>query len=410
MGRRRVLFFSEAVSLAHVSRPTVLADALDPSEFEVHFASSGEYAFCHAGRPWRFHRLGSVSPAVFLQRLSRGWPLYDEAELERYVTEDLQIIESVRPDAIVHDLRLSLAIAARRAGVPLLSLCNAYWSPYARPMRLLAPELPITRWLGHGIANPLINAIWPAISRAHVAGINRLRRRFGMPRYESLRAFYCDGDAVMYADLPQLIPLNRPPDAHLHIGPIVWSPQGLIPAWWDEALGLASRRVYIALGSTGDAALLPSLIAACRDAGLVCLVATAGRRAVATEPGKVYVADFICGSSAAAAADFVVCNGGSGTTYQALAQGRPMLGICSNLDQLLNMQRVAAAGAGVLMHAGLANPARLRASVARLLADPASHSSECEPFQGQAKKLQRRMAELDTSAAFLKALRSHFRE
>ena len=38
-GRRlRILFIAEAVSLAHIARPFVLAQSLDPSRYEVHFA------------------------------------------------------------------------------------------------------------------------------------------------------------------------------------------------------------------------------------------------------------------------------------------------------------------------------------------------------------------------------------
>ncbi len=404
MPRRRVLFFSEAVSLAHVARPTVLADALDPAEFEVHFATSGEYGACHAGRPWRFHRIESLSPQVFLQRLAQGSPLCREAELERRVRQDLDIIDAVRPDTVVHDFRLSLSIAARRAGVPLVSICNAYWSPYAASLRLLAPEIPVTRWLGHRFADRLINVIWPLVERRHLADVNRVRRRHGLPGHGSLRDFYCDGDSVLYADAPEIAPLHRAPANHAHIGPVVWSPPGPLPAWWGEALAQPSRRVYISMGSTGDASLLPRLVRVCRDAGLVCIVSTAGRRQVRPEAGKVYVADFICGNRAAAAAAFVVCNGGSPSTYQALAQGRPALGICSNLDQLLNMQRVAAAGAGILLHAGQAAGGRLRRAVASLLAD-GDRGGAGPGFQGRAAELRHRMAAMDAPAAFAQRLR-----
>lgn len=404
MSRRRVLFFSEAVSLAHVARPTVLADALDPAEFEVHFATSGEYGNCHAGRSWAFHHLDSLSPQAFLQRLAQGSPLYREAELERHVHRDLDIIDAVRPDTIVHDFRLSLSVAARRAGVPLLSICNAYWSPYAASMRLLAPEIPVTKWLGHRFADRLINLIWPLVERRHLADVNRVRRRHGLPGHASLREFYCDGDSVLYADAPEIAPLHRAPANHVHIGPVVWSPPGPLPAWWGEALAQPSRRVYISMGSTGDASLLPRLVDVCRDAGLVCIVSTAGRRQVRAEPGKVYVADFICGNRAAAAAEFVVCNGGSPSTYQALAQGRPALGICSNLDQLLNMQRVAAAGAGVLLHAGQAGGRRLRQAVAGLLADGDGNGAG-PGLQARARELRHRMAAMDAPAAFAQRLR-----
>ena len=48
-------------------------------------------------------------------------------------------------------------------------------------------------------------------------------------------------------------------------------------------------------------------------------------------------------------------NGGSTTGYQALAEGRPVLGIPFNLDQYLASQAIERTGAGLVVRAGLAD-------------------------------------------------------
>ncbi len=48
-GKRRILFIGEAVSLAHVSRPLVLAQALDPRSYDIHFACDQRYESLVAG-------------------------------------------------------------------------------------------------------------------------------------------------------------------------------------------------------------------------------------------------------------------------------------------------------------------------------------------------------------------------
>ncbi len=68
----------------------------------------------------------------------------------------------------------------------------------------------------------------------------------------------------------------------------------------------------------------------------------------------------------------MICNGGSPTTQRALTAGVPVLGIADNLDQYLNMQAVAASGAGRLLRSGKASVDTLRESVAALLADEES--------------------------------------
>jgi len=44
MSRMRILFMAEAVTLAHVARPAVLAQGLNPSDYEVHFAWDPRFA------------------------------------------------------------------------------------------------------------------------------------------------------------------------------------------------------------------------------------------------------------------------------------------------------------------------------------------------------------------------------
>jgi UDP:flavonoid glycosyltransferase YjiC (YdhE family) len=49
MERIKILFFAEAVTLAHVGRPIALAQSLDPARFDVHVACADGYEFCFNG-------------------------------------------------------------------------------------------------------------------------------------------------------------------------------------------------------------------------------------------------------------------------------------------------------------------------------------------------------------------------
>src|SRR5690606_16983788 len=130
--RKRVLFFAEAVTLAHVARANVLARCLDPGKFEVHAAWDPRYNALLGDLPFTFHPIRSLPTATFLRRLSRGAPMHDAATLRAYVEEDLGVIDAVSPDVIAGDFRISLAASARLRRVPLIAIANAYWSPYGR--------------------------------------------------------------------------------------------------------------------------------------------------------------------------------------------------------------------------------------------------------------------------------------
>ncbi|MFO7705166.1 MAG: glycosyltransferase, partial [Halopseudomonas sp.] len=88
----------------------------------------------------------------------------------------------------------------------------------------------------------------------------------------------------------------------------------------------------------------------------------------------------------------VICNGGSLTTYQALASGVPVIGICSNMDQLLNMNAVERLGAGTALRAASLSATGLSESVARLLDQP--------PSVQAASRIGRLLSQLDSAQAF----------
>jgi UDP:flavonoid glycosyltransferase YjiC (YdhE family) len=101
------------------------------------------------------------------------------------------------------------------------------------------------------------------------------------------------------------------------------------------------------------------------------IAATAGKIDLADVPTNAFVADYLPLDLAVQLARLVICNGGSLTTYQALAAGKPILGVCSNMDQLLNMNAIEHMGAGLSLRAGRVDPAQLKEAVQTLLDNPA---------------------------------------
>src|SRR5689334_24220602 len=96
--RKRILFIAEAVTLAHIVRPLVLAQSLDSERYEVHFASADRYGFLLQKSSLRYWQINSISGDAFLRALSHGARLYSYRTLEQYVTDDLHLIHDVTPD------------------------------------------------------------------------------------------------------------------------------------------------------------------------------------------------------------------------------------------------------------------------------------------------------------------------
>jgi len=369
--RHRVLFVAEAVTLAHVARANALARSLDPDRFEVHAAWDSRYNALLGPLPFPFSPIRTLTSELFLRRLARGAPMHDVGTLRGYVEDDLATIRRVRPDLVVGDFRLSLVASARLAGVPLLSVANAYWSPFGTQTFLFANyDYPLSRVLGAAAARSLFRLFRPLGFAAHTRPLNVVLREHGLPGIGGdLRTMYTAGDYTAYADVPSVMKTQGLPPSHRYIGPVIWSPQSPLPDWWPT-IPRDRPIIYATPGSSGDATLLQTILDAVKDLPFTVLAATAGRVTLRDVPANAHVADYLDGAAAAARAALVICNGGSPTTYQALASGVPVLGVVSNnMDQQLNMQAVEEAGAGRTIRARGLEKTAVRAAVTAMLGD-----------------------------------------
>lgn len=366
--RPTILFIADAVTLAHVARPAALAQGLDTNKFNVILACDPRYHTFLSGLPFPIRPLRSLPTEQFLLAAAQGRPLYDTQTLRDYVRDDLELMEAVQPAAVVGDHRLSLSVSARVADVPYLGIINAYWSPYAESASPL-PELPMNRWLGTGLAQFLFNLAWPMASAYHSLPLNRVRHDYGLPSLGwDWRRPYTDADRTLYADASELVPTHGLPATHIYLGPVPWSPPVGLPSWWDD-LPADRPLIYATLGSSGKTELLKVVLDALDGLPVTVVATTAGKAEPDTPPANARLLDYAPGDKLAARADLIICNGGSLTVYQALAAGKPLVGIAAHMDQHLSMRYVEQAGVGVMFRSEQLNGKKLRAAVQQMLSD-----------------------------------------
>jgi UDP:flavonoid glycosyltransferase YjiC (YdhE family) len=370
----RVLFFSEAVTLAHLARPLVLAQSLDSSAYVVQFAVAPRFSQLIDDASLDCRPINSIPSEQFLQALSQGAPIYDAETLSNYVREDLELIDAFKPDVVVGDFRLSLAVSARLAKVPYITITNIPWSPFAI-QRYTVPELPFTRFLGPTLAQWVFSLARPLSFALHSRPMHRVRKEFGLPSLGwDLRRVYTDADYTLYVDIPGMVTTKKLPPEHQYIGAVLWSPPVPNPEWWDR---LPSDRpiIYLTLGSSGEVDILPSILSALGTVDVSVMVATAGRVMDMDLPDNVFVADYLSGLDALARSSLIICNGGSAPTQQALSLGVPVLGLPSNLDQFMNMAPIVRHGAGMLLRTGRLDPNRFVEAVKEMIAMPGYRQS-----------------------------------
>lgn len=392
MSRKRILFIGEAVTLAHVVRPIVLARALDPARYEITLACDERYLKLFGELPFAWQPIQTIPTVKFLDNLAKGRPVYELDTLRSYVRADLALLEAVKPDIVVGDFRISLGVSARVAGVPYFTITNAYWGPYSQlPFPL--PEHPMTQVFGVRLSQSLFNLARPLVFALHTRPLNQVRREYGLPSLGyDLQTVYTDADQTLYADIPEFIPTSPLPMHHHWLGPILWSPEIEPPDWW-ATLPKDRPIIYVALGSSGENdRALPILLQGLAELPVTVIAATAGQPLGIEPPKNAYVAHFLPGIEAAARSHLVVCNGGSLATQQALAAGVPVLGVASNMDQHLNMLCLERASVGVRLRVGQLTPKQVRATVERLLGDA--------QYRQAASQLQRNLLDWDTGQVF----------
>ena len=267
-----------------------LARALDPARYEVHFASArfDDLIFARdrassvtrsgrCRRPWstRASRAASASTAG--------------ARSPRYVREERALLQAVRPDLVVGDLRLSLAVSAPLERVPvrgahqrLLELA----SPCARASR--CPTTRSSEAAGRRAGRALLRA-GPALRlpSLRAAGERAAPRVTVCRSSATLPEVLTFGDHTLFPDMPALVPTRALPAHQRYLGL-----RAVVAAGAAARLVGPPRRG--AAHHLRHARLVGTCVSACRwcstrrrSLGYQVLLATAGRSAWAAAAARL---------------------------------------------------------------------------------------------------------------------------
>ncbi|HZU82959.1 MAG TPA: glycosyltransferase, partial [Polyangiaceae bacterium] len=377
---KTIAVFCDGGFLAHVTRSLEVGRALRHCfGHRVVFGCSGPYAHIPRDAGFEVLPVYTVDRDTTMRLARRLGPCslrWWKAACARSVESDLRVIDAVRPDAVVGDMRWSLCTSARVSGVPYVAITNACWtSRFAVPIALPEGHF-LGRLLGARIASAVFPGLFRAMQRYYALGHADVRRRYGL---EPLRTLFdaIEGDITLLADVPEFMPVGRDTPARFrYTGPILWDADMRLPAWFSK---LRSDRptVYFTMGSTGDSKFFEEAVRVFGGTDYQVLITTGGLAEVPGAPGNVFITKYAPGEALVARSDVVVSHGGNGTVYQALSRGVPIIGLPTIFDQEINMGRVRAMGAGIQMSRARYTAAALRSAVETIVRDP-SYRERCE--------------------------------
>lgn len=369
--RKKILFFSHAVTMAHFSRPLKWIECLDAEQYDIYIATHADFKKYLPSDRVTFLNLECIDAKQFSEIVGQARPIYDPATFARHVQEDLGILERIRPDLVIGDFRHSLSVSCRLKKIKYINITNAYWSPQVK-LDFPMPEISIVRKLGLGMANYLISPflkIALKINFFKMAYILRKSFKEADLTFKDYRQVITDGDLTVYCDSPELVPLKKQSAHELFIGPLLWSMPTPLPAWWNS-VNPNKPKIFLSLGSSGNSEKLPLILKALSKLDAEVVVALAGKKLDSVTYPNIHTTDYLPMEEACREASLVICNGGSPMSHMALKFGIPTLGIVGNNDQLLNMAHLEKMGAGLTLRFWDLSEEKIIAAAEDLLENP----------------------------------------
>ena len=363
--RRRFLLVPSAVGRAHVTRLLLVARALRRQGAEVAFAFDADDPLLER-EGFTVFRVPDVTVRDFSANV---YAEYTPSFVEECVEAELKAIDAFRPDVVVADLRPTAAISARVARLPYVSVVNAALTKAFDPVELMIPKE--RSGLRHRAASIPSRGIQTLQKRALGTPFRKAARKYGVGDLGSLFDFL-DGDLTLVADLREFFPVDDLPANHRYVGPLIWEPaDSELPAHLAEP-GPARALVYATTGNTGHERLVELVLEGFANEPSSEVVVTTGAY---IDPAKferaenVHVERFLPGSEVLKHAVVAIHPGGSGTTYQVLAQGIPSVVIPFNNEQTIYAWLVKRRGVGMALDASQTDGFNVRLAAAKVVQD-----------------------------------------
>jgi MGT family glycosyltransferase len=324
--------------LAHIARPLLVAKVLRDMDYRVIFAGGGSYFELIKNEGFETRPLLFVEPDRIIKSVRRffiGVGLWDEGILDSFVQDELRLYSELQPDLVIHDTRPSIPISARVAGIPCVSITNAYLTWYGT-----------TSWrFFHPFLNPFLE---PIRRRIVIQPHNKIREKYNVPKTRVREMMY-DGDLILLADVPEFAPTVNLPGKYKYVGPLPWEPDIPIPSELNE-INPGKFVIYFTMGSTGLPHLFKEVIKQLGNTEYQVVITTGWQidpAQLAPLPDNVIATTYLPGIEMMKRSDLVICQSGNGTTYQALYAGVPIIGVPTHGEQWQNAALIEAQGAGL---------------------------------------------------------------
>ncbi|TDH29062.1 hypothetical protein EXU57_03040 [Segetibacter sp. 3557_3] len=322
--------------LAHYLRCLKLANYLS-AYFEVRFLYSEKYQhFVRMEGYATFEGINLDADHIqdCVRRFDFSW--INKNDLEKVYLNQVEIISTLRPAAVLADMSPTLKMAAESIGVPCVALMNSYLSRYyaqVHPMPKSHPLAGYIKLLPERMANYFIALGEQKSFKEIHQPFNQLRSKYGLSEQTSYQD-EMEGDINLLCDLPELFPQKTLPANYFFVPPLYYDFPGDSSELLHQ-LDPERKTIFVTMGSTGNwqnGAFLNDPLFDNYN-----MIIAGDHNNFVTRPG-VIKSNFVNIHDLFGVTDLVICHGGNGTIYQALLYALPVLCKTAHFEQEWNVR------------------------------------------------------------------------
>lgn len=315
-------------TLSHIAKCLALRHQLEARGHEVFLAvSAGRTAFLDRIGEGRYIVLPDIQESDTAPLPGFSW--FRPERFEACVRAEVDLLRTLRPDAVLGVFRFTGAVSAALAGVAYDSLICGAMTPAC------------TEVLGFAENEPGKQAQAEALDFFRITSAQRLRpalARLGFPAIEDIWQLL-EGNRTFLWDTPEFQPLPARPTYH-HVGPVLWQHWPRHDVDLKKLDDLRGPIAYVAFG-TGSvpAGWLAHLVEALWETGCSVALGLGGQDApgdLPSDPTRLAVFDFLPAEQALPRTDLVACHGGQGLIFEALRQRTPVFVLPMQPEQAQN--------------------------------------------------------------------------
>jgi len=389
MDKKTILAFPFALLLGSTHPVVAVAKELKEKGYRVIFASSGKFMDYVREEGFETEEIIDFDNEWFTSHVNKGSMGYHDSEtLQKFVDEELKLIDKYKPDLLLDIHRPSLKVSSALTGVKKASIVDVVFTKYYAGRK----SIPETHWLHFLNRNKFLKKIGNSIRKPAediyfkkwAKPYNRLLKSNNLPKLQSLKDTF-EGDLTIFMDAKEFTPVTAINNANIHfVGPVLHTLNTKLPDWY-ERLDPNKKTIFLSMGSSGILfpKILEYLVKMFRGTKDIQVVATTAMNHEIPDmdyPENFFITDYI-------PADFILKNncilvithGGRGSLYHALKYGVPIIGIPHQAEQEWNLERVEEMGLGILLHSKNIDFKALSDAISKIMEDK-GYKKEAEAF------------------------------